>query len=318
MLSGCSKIAVFEPTSVKKRLDYNKHLHSEVVQPQSSGATLTNSTIITTADDNQLRAGDDYIFLSNHNGWSVLLKDQKLIKILSPSGAATNITQDETILSATTDGKILALSTAQNSHRVIEIDSKETLFFTQEKLALTANTKTAEPFLDDKQIIFATLDGKLIFVDRAKWTKSKESVIGYEQFFNNPIYLGFHEGSIISATTNRIVAIDTLGKSHTLDKEIKRAIKLDSGLYIFALDGEIARISGRLERLASTKIPFAKIVAAVETKGYIYLVEHSGWIIKLSSDLKEYWIYELPDIASMPLLASKKQLYYGRKIIFWP
>lgn len=318
LLTGCSKVAVFEPTKVEKRLDYDKKLGTEVLHSKSHAATLKNKTLITAEDKENIKLEDGYRFISEHNGWRVTLKNKTELKITSPVATTTDLIHDENILTASSDGRIVAITSQSNSHKVVDLISNETLFFSQEKLAITADIKTADPYIDDESVVFATLDGKLLFVDRKSWTKSKELVVGYEQFFNNPIFLGFHEGNFISATANRVVSISKSGVINSLEKEIKRVIKLDSGLYLFALNGEIIRISGRLETLASIKVPFAKVVAAIETNGSIYLVEHSGWIIKIGSDLKNYKVYELPDVASMPLFASKKQLYYGRKIVYWP
>lgn len=317
ILSGCSKVAVFEPKEVEKRLNYDQKIGSEVMRSTTKGASLANGKLLTN-DQDETNISSSSVFLSQNGGWVVSVENQTDLIITAPSGKETTIDSNENILTASSDGQIVAITTQNNGHKVVDLESGQTLFFTQEKLAITANAKSAEPYIDQNSIVFATLDGKLIFVDRASWQKQRELVVGYEEFFNNPIYLGFHEGSFISATASRIVALDQLGNVHSIEKEIKQVIALESGLYLFALNGEIIRLSGRLESLASTKVPFARVVAGVEKDNNIYLVEHSGWIIKLTSDLASYKVYELPDIASMPLFASKKQLYYGRKIVFWP
>lgn len=318
LFTGCSKVAVFEPAKVEKRLGYKERLGTEVANTTDSGASLLDGRIITSDQASLPTLESGFVLLSIDNGWSVSTNGTDQLVVVSPSGNKTVIKTDEKPLTASTDGKLLAVTTQTNAHKVIDLATEEILFFTQEKLVLTADRRGAKPFIDDDQIIFASLDGKLIFVSKPSYKTKKELVVGYDEFFNNPIFLGFHEGSFVSATASRVVATDQSGTVHSLEKETKQLIRLDSGLYHFALDGTVTKISGRLESLASTKVPFARIVGAVESKSSIYLVEQSGWIIKLATDLSSYKVYELPDIASMPLFASKDKLYYGRKAIYWP
>lgn len=318
LLSGCSKVAVFEPETVAGRLNYNERLAAPVAAQNPQGATLKNGAVI--LDDNgrtpRLPAG--FTLLGADGLWLCAADENGALLIIGPEGNERRLNLSERILSAATDGQVAAVTTRGNAHRLIDIQSGESLFFTQEKTVLAVSVRMARPLLGRDQAVFPTLDGKLLIVDRARNQVVREQVVGTETFFANLIFLGEHEGSVIAASQNRVIALSRDGGFYTLERDVRLLTPLKSGLYLFSLDGTVSRISGKLETLQSVKLPYARIVAATETAAALYAVEQSGWIIRLSDNLTQSAVYELPDDIRAPLFAAREKLYYGRKAVLWP
>ena len=318
LLSGCSKLAVYEPETVSGRLDYHERLAAPIIDQTPQGVTLQNGEVLLKADRAPVRLPKGFALLGV-DGPYLSAADQKGALVVYEADREIFRTElPERVLSAATDGRSVAVTTRDNAHRLIDMASKETRFFSQEKTVLAVTARLARPLLGQTQAIFPTLDGKLLIVDRAAGKIHHERVIGTESFFANLIFLAEHEGSVIAATPTQVAAITQEGGFLSIDREVRLVAPLKSGLFLFTLDGTITRLSGKLEALESTKLPYAKIVAATEHDDAIYAVEGSGWVIRLSKDLKTGHVYELPDNIRQPLLATAQKLYYGRKAVLWP
>ncbi|MGE4294743.1 MAG: PQQ-binding-like beta-propeller repeat protein [Campylobacterales bacterium] len=317
LLGGCSKLAVYEPDHIAGKLSYDERLEAPIAAQTPQGATLENGRLLFARSQGAQNLPEGYLLLGIDGGWISAANSQGGLLLRHESGAEHRFNLPSRVLSAATDGRSAAVSTQDNSHRLIDLASGQTPFLVREKPMLAVSARRARPLLGQTQAVFPTLDGKLLIVDRAKNEVVREQVLGTEPFFANPIFLAEHEGAVIAATHERVIALGKNGGFNAIERNVRLLAPLQSGLYLFTLDGTVTRLSGSLETLESVKLPYARIVAAAEGDA-LYAVEQSGWLIRLSPDLKNYQTYELPDDIRAPLLAAEEKLYYGRKAVRWP
>ena len=237
------------------------------------------------------------------------------MNVYAPDGSARRYNFPETIIAASTNGKVLATVSRTNACRITNLASGNLIYLSQEKIALSINEKVARPVISDNETIFSTLDGKVFVVDHNAARLKNEYILSNEEFFANIIFLGRVDGVIIAASSSKMVALRT--QVITREIESRYVALFDSGLYAFTRDGTILRLNNRLEKESSTRINYAHFVTAAQSKNHIFAVEQSGYIIALSTDLKTHKVYEMPDVIRAPFFATDNELYFGNKIIYW-
>jgi hypothetical protein len=311
-LLGCSKSVAFKPESIERGISYDDRLTSPVVA-RTPNAALTEAGEIISQEPTAKRYLAKGETLLGVSGDFVIASNGEQIVIYGQD--SWRVPTQEPIVSAATDGKALATISSDNLCRIIDLKTKKTLFMTQERLASAVTSRIASPLLTQRQIIFPTLDGKLIVVDRATNTISRELIISADEFFANPIFLDLFEGAPIVASHNRIVL---LGERVIIkDINLRLVALFDDRLFVFGQDGEVRRLNTRLESIASYKLPYARFVAAARHNGALFAVEQSGYLARFDDDLTSAVVYELPDSIRSTFFAQGDRLYYHNKIIRW-
>ncbi|MDR2033559.1 MAG: hypothetical protein LBP89_02880 [Helicobacteraceae bacterium] len=316
-LCGCSKLAVFEPSKIDDRLSYDERLDSPITLRNADGATLENGQIISRKKIAVERLEKGFSLLAIDGEYAIAADKNGALIFYDKDGKTKRFSFKEPIVSASTDGAIIAAVSKTNACRIIEIDTGKTLFFSQEKPALAVSDRLARALIGKEQAIIPSLDGKLLVVSRASATIVKEIAVGSEEFFGNIIFLGEHGGYAIAATNNRVLSIAPNGTQRSRDLDVRFLSLQKSGLYIFTTDGEILLVSGTLATLSSARLLYARFVAAAEKNGVLWAVEQSGYAARFSDNLQNVKIYELPDAIRAPVYADERGAWHYDKLARW-
>ncbi len=321
LLIGCSKKAIYTPERIDDRLSYSDRTPLPMQESWlGSGATLEDGSIfLPAAGRESFGLGAEFRLVGVNGPWRLMADRSGTLKAIdTQSGARHKLTLSQPVLSAATDGSVVATISRDNSHRLHDLHSGEVVMLVRERPTMTITTQIAPPLIGADQVIFGTLDGKLLVVDRDRNRVVLERVVGTDSHFGNVRFMVAHDHRIIAATAGRIISLGLDGTTETLSVNVRTLSLLPSGLYLFSTEGHIKRLSSRLETLDEHRIPFARILAAHEQSDRLYLMERSGYLITLRTDLSDQRIYELPDTLSAPLLISPEYLYHHRKGIRWP
>ncbi len=282
-----------------------------------TGSTMENGGVIVRKDgivDKMLPEGfdligrnDSYIIASSLGG-EVLLKEINGKEIYKTK-------MDVRGLSASYNGKShLALLLSNNETVIIDITQDKVVFKEKSKHSFTTTSDIASPLFADGLVVFPTLDGKLVVVDENKLTFIRDFIVGQQQFFSNIIHLQEYKGRIIAATSENIYSIGD-EDIKTLERDVRFLTSDKENLYLFSIDGQIEMLSETLEVEKKKKVSFARYVGVSFDENYLYVVEHSGYVIKLSKDLEKETVYGIPDDIDDYIFMDKNIMYYSRKIL---
>jgi hypothetical protein len=70
-----------------------------------------------------------------------------------------------------------------------------------------------------------------------------------------------------------------------------------------------------LKEKKSRKFSFARFVGVSQSEKDLYIVEHSGYVIKLEKTLDAEKIYGIPDDIDDYIFLDKNKIYYSKKVI---
>ncbi|MDR2151587.1 MAG: hypothetical protein LBO72_02095 [Helicobacteraceae bacterium] len=317
LLCGCSKLAVFEPENVDGRLSYDDRLEAPIAKTALDGASLENGRIVSRKKTTIDRLDDGFYLLSIDGGYAIAADRKGALMLYGLEGKPKRFDFAEAIVSAATDGKIIVAVSKTNACRVIDAQNSKTLFFSREKSALAVSDKLAKPLIGKQQAIIPTLDGKLLIVDRAAMKIAKEIALGDEEFFGNVVFLAEYDNHVIAAVDGRATSIAANGARRSRDIDARTLAALPSGLYIFARDGAVERVSAKLETIAANRLPYARFIAAAEKDDAIWAVEQSGYVVKFTDDLKEAKIYELPDTIRASVYIGDQGAWHYDRLVRW-
>jgi hypothetical protein len=316
-LCGCSKLAVFEPESIKERLSYDERLDAPIVKSVADGASLENGRVISRKKTAIDRLEEGFSLLSIDGGYAIAADQKGGLILYDKAGKTKRFSLPEAIVSAATDGEAIVAISKTNACRVINIADSKTLFFSQQKPSLAINDKAAKPLISREQFVIPALDGKLLVVDRAQMKIAQEIVVGDEEFFGNIVFLSEYGGYVIAAIDGRALSIAPNGARRSRDIDARTLALLPSGLYLFARDGSVSRVSATLETLETNRLPYARFIAASEKGGAIWALEQSGYIVRFTDNLQTIAIYELPDDIRAPIYIGDEGAWHYDKLVRW-
>jgi hypothetical protein len=313
---GCSNLAVYEPNKIESRLSYHDKLPSPIARKSQDGVTLENGAVLS-AKRGAPKLQEGFYLLSIDDQFALATDGVKKTLLYENGKIKNEFEDDAAVVAGATDGVVLAIVTKKNSLKVIDAATKNILFFSQERPALTAASPFAKPLIGENWIAFGSLDGKLVVVDRASWQTMNEIVVADAEFFANIAFLVNHEGYVIAAGGGKILSIAPSGLVTARDIDVRQAAKFPSGLFVFARDGAVYKLTPALETLAETKLTYARYAAAAERNGEIWALEQSGYAARFSGDLKVVKIYDLPDSVREQVHSDSRGFWQYEKRILW-
>ncbi len=318
---GCSKKAIYEPEGIDGRLSYSDRTPAPMNSSRPGmGASLTDGSLLLKSADHEtldLQAGFKLVGLNGP--WRLVANDEGALEVIHTSKERRYRLQfDQPVLVAATDGEVVATLSRDNSLRLHNLSTDKTGLLIRERHSSAVAAPVATPLMGADQVIFATLDGKVVIIDRRRNAVVLERVVGTEGHFGNVRFLLSHQGRIIAATNDRVISLAQDGSIQSLSAQVRSLNLLPSGLYLFTTEGDVIALSEALERRNEVRLPFARIIDAYEREQKLYLIEQSGYLIKSDLDFSNRRVYELPDRLSAPFLATQQHLYLHRKGVRWP
>ena len=313
VLGGCStKRQYFEPTDVQNEKISENRLPSSIATASLNGAVLKNGMVITKngllapeiklpKGSTLLNYGDGKFISSDLNG--------NLIVENSSNEILFQRSFDQAVVSAALEGDKLAALTASNVIYLIDIATNEVLLEFESSNVYAQDSRVAAPLFMSSLVIFPTLDGKIMIVDKSQGRILRDVIVSSEQFFNNVISLNVVNDTMIAATGKRIVSINP-EKTVYFNGEIKDVVINGEHVYILLKDGKIVLSDLNLKKIKDAYFKFAIFSSATVYNGSLYIMEKTGYLIKTDLALDNAKIYELSDEVESQIFAGAKEFYY--------
>ena len=318
LLVGCgTKRQYFEPEDVNLKANFNESLPSSISATTINGAILKNGTAITKEGliSQNIKLSKDATVLNDHEDKLLISTlDGKFSVISKMNETIFQRNFDEAIVSASLENDRLALVSASNVIYLIDISADATLLEFKSSTIYSQDSRVASPYFMSSLVIFPTLDGKIMIVDKNQGRILRDVVVSSDEFFNNIIFLDVINETMIAATGKRIVAISP-EKTLYYNGEIKNIVTNKDRLYIFKKDGEILLSDLNLQKINSINFKFAIFSNAVALNDYLYVIEKKGYLIKTDLELEKYQIFKLNDEIEDKSFMGYKEFYYDDKYL---
>ena len=313
VLGGCStKRQYFEPTNVQNEKISETRLPSSIATASLNGAVLKNGMVITKSGllapeiklpkgSTLLNYGDGKFISSDLNG--------NLVVENSSNEILFQRSFDQAVVSAALEGDKLAALTASNVIYLIDIATNEVLLEFESSNVYAQDSRVAAPLFMSSLVIFPTLDGKIMIVDKSQGRILRDVIVSSEQFFNNVISLNVVNDTMIAAAGKRIVSINP-EKTVYFNGEIKDVVINGEHVYILLKDGKIVLSDLNLKKIKDAYFKFAIFSSATVYNGSLYIMEKTGYLITTDLALDNAKIYELSDEVESQIFAGAKEFYY--------
>ncbi|MDR1284915.1 MAG: PQQ-like beta-propeller repeat protein [Campylobacteraceae bacterium] len=311
-MSGCgTKRQYFEPKNLDGNARFDGSLSSGIKEVAKDGASLKNGTVITReGNEVNINLEDGYSFLGEFDGKFITVSHYGLLHVKNNEGKLIyNKDIGAMVASASIDEDTLAVITSDNSLSVIDTSSDTTIFQKKFDSMPSLDSRIAAPYFLGSLVIFPTLDGKLVIVDRNNGSLIRSVVVSAERDFNNVIFLDVVEDRMFAATAKRIISISPTNINY-VDESIKDVILMNDRVFTFGKNGKVTLMDLDLKVLNEQEFSFS-IFSAVAAKEKLYIIEKRGYLIKSDLDLKNFEVFELPFSIDDFLFVANDKIYYG-------
>ncbi len=303
-LASCSSIAKFEPENINGDIDNLLDLSHPIENINSSSALLENSSYIYKDNISKEAIKNNYNFVCKNDGYKIITKFQSSIVVSDEE----MILDKKRAISCAIKDDLLAVLFDDNSFYLKDLSLNKILFKDSQNEAKTIYNNTASPIIDDSFIIFPSLNGKIILVDRTSYNSNIIDVDFND--FSNISLLKKIDNNVLIATNNSITLIaPNYQDSIKIKNNFTRLIK--DKLYVLAQDGHIYIYDKNLKKLADKKFPFATLMGFVHKNENIFILEENGFLIKTNLLLQEKKIFNIS-------FDKEDKIYFGDSKIYFP
>lgn len=306
-IQGCSSKQYFEP---KETDDISITIHdidSTIVDYNSDGATLEDNKFISKNGISQITLQDGYKFLSENDN-IVLSSDTNHSLSIYQNGKFETIAFEKNIISATMEKNLIAFSYNDNTINLYDIDTKQVIFKEYLKLSLINDIKISNPIFLKTVILYPTLDGKVVIVDKEKKSILKTINIDPKNDINNIIFFKTIGDSLIAATPKMLFSFVD-GRAKTIPLDIKNIAIGGYNIYVSTLDGEILKYNEQLQKLQSKKYKFAKFHTIGFGK-YLYALESQGYLVQIDEAFNISKVYDFSFDEEEKVITIDNKLYF--------
>ncbi|TLD87831.1 hypothetical protein [Helicobacter sp. MIT 05-5294] len=316
ILSSCGSKYYFEPKAeeIKGKVSFSSSLPSPIVSILRDGATLKNGQFITKYSE----IPDVYLpqntqYLNQTEDYYLAGAYQTLLLIDKESNTQTSISFDNTPISASMNGALIAIIFDDNSFVLYDLNQGRVTYKQDSTLAPTNNTLIAAPYFLSDIVIVPTLDGKLVIVDKNNMQMIRNIVVNGDKYFNNVIFLEAIGNRMVAATPKRIISVSPNVIS-TFNANVKDILFFEDRIFIFTNEGEVILTDQDLNEKKRVKFPFAHFTAANHGRN-IVILETQGYLIALDDELQSSAIFALPDAITSPTFSGMRQIFIGNRIL---
>lgn len=316
LFSACgTKRQYFEPEKIEGKLSYDEKLKSKIIDTNLDFARLRNNQVL---DKNGVI--DDFVLekgftLLKYEADEFVIADKdgnlKIVNVLGEELYAHKF--DAAVLSVALSGDDIALVLADNTiilaNRSLGVKMSQTL-----TSAPAQDSRVASPYFLDTIIVYPSLDGKLVIVDKSAQKVIKDVVVSSEDFFNNVIYLDIVNDMMIAATAKKVVVVSPT-QTFSLDEDIRNAVVADNFIFIFAKNGNIIKTNLKLNKLVEKKFKFAIYNESSVFNKHLYVFEKTGYLIKSDLNLENIQVFRLKSAVDEKSFMKEGKFYYSNKIL---
>lgn len=316
LFNACgTKRQYFEPEVIEKKLSYDEKLSSSIQDNNSNFASLANNQVISAdgvIENFKLEKG--YTLLRHEADEFFMADDNGNLKIVDQEGQEFFSHKfDAAVLAIGTRGDDLALVLADNTivfyNRSLGLRFHQTL-----AQAPAQDSRVATPYILESIVVYPTLDGKLVILDKINLKIIRNILVGSEDFFNNIIFLKIIDDKMFASSAKRVLIVSPQ-ETYTLNEEIKNISLDDENVFIFTKDGTIIKTDFRLKELARKKFNFAIFNESEIYNKHLFIFEKTGYLIESDLNLQNIKIYSLKDAVDEKTFMKEGKFYYSNKIL---
>ena len=318
VISGCSSKKYYEPQKIAGTVAISGSTIHPIVDTTRDGATLSNGYVITKRDG-LIQSGilpKGFKYLNETGSYLIASNVYGDLLILSKSNFSVKnkLHFSEQIMTASLSGSYLAMVDAQNNILLYDLANEKLIY--KEKLhdSVAVDSRIANPLFLNDLIIYPTLDGRLLVMNKHRKIVIRDIAISDRELFNNVIFLGVTNNVLIAATNSKVVSI-TPQTIKNYRAGIKEIVVTNGKIYLFTIEGKVILLSADLQKINELSIPYAIFSGAFFYSNYLYAVEKTGYLLKITPDLSSYTVKKLPSEINSPIFVSKNRLYIGDKFI---
>ena len=311
LLVGCSSKQYYEPEETSGRIEVKTIQTPDYISSiNAKGATLDNSMFIDKVGIYKTPLPEGFTFINNTKKGIIAANKTKELRFLENN---ETIKFKSNVIAAAAKDNLIAIVFSNNSIGVYDRDIKQFKLKKYFKASPLNDTRISMPVFLDKIILFPTLDGKVIVVDKVSFKTLKTLTIDPQNEVKNIIILETINETMIAASPNKIVSI---GDGNLYSKEffIQSYIVDKEFIYIAALDGTIYKLDLKLNIVKKKKFKFAKFQALAIGES-LYAVESQGFIVKLSKDFEKSTTYDFFFEEDEKVFASKNKIYIEDRLL---
>lgn len=314
LFQGCSSKQYYEPKEssvfgIDKKIITTP---AYIATLNSNGATTRDNRIVNNFGISEFTLLEGYEYLNNADV-GIISANKKGDILISDTNATVNFRTN--VVAATLKDNLLALVFSDNSYGVYDLNENKFKFKEYLENSYINDTRIASPLILNKIILFPTLDGKIVIVDKESFKISRTLLIDSQNDIKNIILLKAVGDTLIAASQNKLVSLNK-GKYTTKDVVIQNYIVDDEFIYLALLDGTVVKYDFDLNVIGSKKFKFSKFHAiALDKEKNIVLIESQGYILKLTNDFKEEKVYNLPFYDDEKVYVSGDKIYFENKLL---
>lgn len=316
LLSGCGSKRHFEPEELRGKVHFSGKIGSSILSTQREGAMLKDGRFITRDGIQNFTLPKGFSFLNDSERYYLAVNELGTLGLFPKNGnaGALELKFAAKPLSARIEGDLLALVLADNSLVLYQISTQKELFLEQGDHAVALNTLIASPLFLNDLILFPTLDGKLVIVDREN-RKIVRNIIVHsdlgDSYFNNVIFLDVLSNRLVAATSKRIISVSPEA-INVYEANIRDVLFLRERIYILTTEGQVILTDENLNVLRSLKFPFAHFSGVLHGK-QIYALEKRGYLVVLDVDLLGSSVYKMPSDIDTPVFSGGERFYIDNR-----
>ena len=315
LFSGCSSKKYFEPEHTFSASSASKSYGSNIVDISRDGGTLENGQYLGKAGVHALELGEGYRFLNENGAYVLATNSEGILRVISKKTkkSVNDIALNVPVVSASVRNGLVAYVLNNNAFGIYSLSRKSKILENRSEKVYAVDTRAASPMFIENLVVLPMLDGKLVIVNVADTQSAKVVYLSSETTFNNVIYLGRMQNTMIASTPKRLI---TLGGAGRLEYRANISeVAVDSGhIYVFTKEGKIISLNASLNEIASKKFKFAHYAAGTAFGGRVYALDQQGSLIVLNAALTKYKVYDLGAV-SEPAIMTGSKLYKDGDVI---
>jgi len=312
LFSGCSSKKYYEPEKSYSATFDQHTTGAKIIDFHSNGATLGNNHFITKDGISKIQVAKGFKFLSC-DGDTIISTNDNGILAVTRDGTTKKIQFEKNIVAASSNKSLIAYLMIDNSIGLYDLKEKKTVFKNYFNISILNDIKIASPIFLNSLVLFPTLDGKVVIVDKLQKRVYKTINIDPKSDVNNIIYLKVIGNTLIAATNHKLFSFVN-GVAKIVSEDIRNVTASDKAIFIATLDGRVIKYDTMLKKQAEIKFKYANFYALAYGDN-LYALESQDYLIKIDDNLENYKVFDFPFNEDDKVFSIDNTIYFEDSFI---
>ncbi len=305
---GCSSKKYYEPEDTESYSSSIYDIESKIIDFHATGATLENNSFVSKKGISTLFLDEGFKFLNQNEDIILSANDNGVLQINFADSTKKKIQFEKNVISASIDGDLVGYLLIDNTVGLYDLKENRAVLKEYLTVSILNDTRIASPIFLNSLVLFPTLDGKVLIVDKNARSIFKTINLDPQGDVNNIIYLEALGDTLIAATNNKLFTFMD-GRVKTVDHEVRAIAVSEQNIFLATLDGTIIKYDQSLNELASIKFKYAKF-HALSFGSDLYALESQDYLIKLDKNLENYTVYDFSFDEEEKVFALDNKIYF--------